>query len=61
MPAAGIFPGYRCSGAVKMVAGELKTAWFTVVGSQEVLYVPDAAELDTAFEAGKAMAQHITQ
>jgi coenzyme F420H2 oxidase len=48
-------------GAVKMVADELKTAGFTVVGSQEVLYVPDASELDTAFEAGKAMAQRITR
>ncbi|MDP3396044.1 MAG: FprA family A-type flavoprotein [Methanoregula sp.] len=47
-------------GAVKMVADELKTAGFTIVGSQEVLYVPDASELDTAFEAGKAMAKRIT-
>jgi flavorubredoxin len=46
-------------GAVKMVADELKTAGFTVVGSQEVLYVPDSSELDTAFEAGKAMAHRI--
>lgn len=46
-------------GAVKMVAEELKTAGFTVVGSQEVLYVPDAPELDTAFAAGKAMADRI--
>ncbi|MEI6842494.1 MAG: flavodoxin domain-containing protein, partial [Methanomicrobiales archaeon] len=47
-------------GAVKMVAEELKTAGFTVVGSQEVLYVPDESELETAFEAGKAMAKRIT-
>jgi coenzyme F420H2 oxidase len=47
-------------GAVKMVADELKTAGFTIVGSQEVLYVPDATEQDTAFEAGKAMAKRIT-
>ena len=47
-------------GAVKMVADELKTAGFTIVGSQEVLYVPDASELDTAFDAGKAMAKRIT-
>jgi len=46
-------------GAVKMVADELKTAGFTVTGSQEVLYVPDAPELDTAFAAGKAMADRI--
>ena len=47
-------------GAVKMVADELKTAGFTLVGSQEVLYVPDASEFDTAFEAGKSMAKRIT-
>ena len=47
-------------GAGKMVAEELKTAGFTIVGSQEVLYVPDESELDTAFEAGKAMAKRIT-
>ena len=46
-------------GAVKMVADELKTAGFTIVGSQEVLYVPDDPELDTAFEAGRAMADRI--
>ena len=46
-------------GAPKMVAEELKTAGFTIVGSQEVLYVPDASELDTAFDAGKAMATRI--
>jgi flavorubredoxin len=46
-------------GAVKMVADELKTAGFTIVGSQEVLYVPDDPELGTAFEAGKAMADRI--
>jgi flavorubredoxin len=48
-------------GAVKMVAGELKTAGFTVVGEQEVLYVPDSSELDTAFAAGKSMAERITK
>ena len=47
-------------GAVKMVAEELKTAGFTIVGSQEVLYVPDKSELDVAFETGKAMAKRIT-
>ncbi len=46
-------------GASVLVAGELETAGFTVVGSQEVLYVPDAVELETAFEAGKTMAQRI--
>ena len=44
---------------VKMVADELKTAGFTIVGSQEVLYVPDSSELDNAFGAGKAMAYQI--
>ncbi len=48
-------------GAVKMVADELKTAGFTVVGEQEVLYVPDSSELDTAFAAGKSMAERITK
>nr|WP_321352982.1 FprA family A-type flavoprotein [uncultured Methanoregula sp.] len=48
-------------GAVKMVADELKTAGFTVVGSQEVLYVPDAPELDAAFAEGLAMAKRITR
>jgi len=47
-------------GAVKTVAEELKVAGFTIVGSQEVLFVPDASDLDTAFEAGKAMAERIT-
>jgi flavorubredoxin len=47
-------------GAVKIVADELKTAGFTVVDSREVLYVPDAAEMEGAFEAGKTMAQRIT-
>lgn len=47
-------------GAVKIVADELKTAGFTVVDSREVLYVPDAADMEGAFEAGKAMAQRIT-
>ena len=47
-------------GAVKTVADELKVAGFTIVGSQEVLFVPDASDLDTAFEAGKAMAERIT-
>jgi flavorubredoxin len=47
-------------GGVKIVADELKTAGFTVVDSREVLYVPDAAEMEGAFEAGKAMAQRIT-
>ena len=46
-------------GAVKIVADELKTAGFTVIGSEEVLYVPDKPELDQAFEAGKAMAKKI--
>ena len=43
------------------VADELKAAGFTVVGSQEVLYVPDSSELDTAFAAGKSMAERITK
>jgi flavorubredoxin len=47
-------------GAVRMVADELKTAGFTVIGSQEVLYVPDGPELEKAFDAGKAMAELIT-
>jgi flavorubredoxin len=47
-------------GAVKIVADELKSAGFTVVDSREVLYVPDAADMEGAFEAGKAMAQRIT-
>jgi coenzyme F420H2 oxidase len=46
-------------GAVKLVADELKTAGFTVTGSLEVLYVPDAAELDRAFAEGRAMAERI--
>jgi flavorubredoxin len=46
-------------GAVKMVADELKTAGFMVVGSEEVLYVPDMPEMDAAFTAGKAMADRI--
>jgi coenzyme F420H2 oxidase len=46
-------------GAVKMIADELKTAGFTIVGSEEVLYVPDAPEMDAAFNAGKAMADRI--
>lgn len=46
-------------GAVKMVADELKNAGFTIVGSQEVLYVPDGGEMDAAFSAGKAMAGRI--
>ncbi len=47
-------------GAVKIVADELKTAGFTVIGSQEVLYVPDGVELEKAFDAGKTMAARIT-
>ena len=47
-------------GAVKMVADELRTSGFTVVGSQEVLYVPDGNELEAAFDAGLAMADRIT-
>ena len=47
-------------GAAKMVADELKTAGFTIVGSQEVLYVPDEPELEKAFVAGKEMAARIT-
>jgi coenzyme F420H2 oxidase len=47
-------------GAVTMVAEELRTAGFTIVGSQEVLYVPDGSELEKAFDAGKAMAGRIT-
>jgi flavorubredoxin len=46
-------------GAVKMVSDELKTAGFTVTGSQEVLYVPDSGELARAFDAGRAMADRI--
>jgi len=48
-------------GAVKMVADELKAAGFTVVGEQEVLYVPDSSELDAAFAAGTSMAERITK
>jgi flavorubredoxin len=47
-------------GAVKMVADELKSAGFTIIGSQEVLYVPDTTELDAAFSAGKTMAARIS-
>jgi flavorubredoxin len=47
-------------GAPQMVAGELTAAGFTVVGSQEVLYVPDAPELEKAFGTGMAMAKRIT-
>lgn len=48
-------------GAVKIVADELTEAGFTVVGTQEVLYVPDGSEMDQAFEIGKEMADRIRE
>lgn len=46
-------------GASGTVAEELKTAGFTLVDSQEVLYVPDENELETSYKAGLAMAKKI--
>lgn len=46
-------------GAPVMVAEELKNSGFTLTESIEVLYVPDADELDKAYESGLAMAKRI--
>ena len=46
-------------GAPNMIAKELELCGFTVLGSQEVLFVPNGDELDAAFEAGLEMAKKI--
>jgi len=46
-------------GASQMVAEELKTAGFTVIDTMEVVFVPDADELDAAYAAGLKMAEQI--
>lgn len=45
--------------APAMIADELKTAGFTVTKSMEIVFVPDADELDQAFDAGLEMAKNI--
>ena len=46
-------------GACRKVADELATAGFTITDTREVVFVPDASELDAAYEAGKKMAERI--
>lgn len=48
-------------GACRMVADELTAAGFTIIDSKEVLYIPDASELNAAYEAGKDMATKINR
>lgn len=45
--------------APAMIADELKTAGFTVTKTMEIVFVPDADELDQAFDAGLEMAKNI--
>ena len=47
-------------GAPDAIAKELEQCGFTVLGSQEVVFVPNNNELDAAFEAGLEMAKKIT-
>jgi flavorubredoxin len=46
-------------GAPNTIAKELELCGFTVLSSQEVLFVPNGDELDAAFEAGLKMAKKI--
>ena len=46
-------------GAPATIAKELELCGFTVIGSQEVLFVPNSDELDIAYEAGLEMAKKI--
>lgn len=48
-------------GAPAMIADELKTAGFNVTKTMEVVFVPDANELDQAFDAGLEMAKAIKE
>jgi flavorubredoxin len=46
-------------GAPAMIADELKTAGFTVTKTMEVVFVPNADELEQAFDAGFEIAEAI--